>query len=80
MQEHEIKFTDDGQLVGFTLAVFYHKEGDTCVAYIPALDLTTHGDDDADVKQAAVESARAFIQELEKMGTTEEVLLELGWR
>ena len=56
------------------------KENNTYVVYIPELDLTTHGDSEQDAAKAAFQASKLFLEGLEKMGTTEQVLLELGWK
>lgn len=78
MVMHNIKINED-TLVEFDLGVICHKEGDAIVAYIPALDLSTHGSDLDDAIHAAVEASKIFVEELIQMGTAEEVLTELGW-
>lgn len=63
----------------FQLDITVLKEGDSYAAYVPALDLSTHGDSLEDALKAGSEAASIFLEELKKMGTLEEVLLELGW-
>lgn len=77
MVMHNIKIKED--ILEFDLGVVCHKEGGTIVAYIPALDLSTHGTDIDDAIKAATEASEIFIEELIRMGTAEEVLTELGW-
>jgi len=46
----------------------------------PALDLSSCGKTEAQAIKAFSEAVRLFFSELEDMGTTEDVLIELGWR
>jgi hypothetical protein len=49
------------------------------VAYTPALDISTSGKSMAEVKRRFTELVGIFFEELAEAGTTEDVLLELGW-
>jgi len=64
----------------FNLPVSIFKEGETFVAYTPALDISTHGDSLEEAKKQFSELVRIFIQELEQTGKTDEVLQSLGWQ
>jgi len=55
------------------------KEDDIWVAYCPALDLSSYGDNEDEAKDAFHETVDIFIQETERKGTLEKVLLSLGW-
>lgn len=55
------------------------KEGKQFVAYTPVLDLSTYADTFAKVKARFSEVVQIFFEELENMGTTDEVLKGLGW-
>ena len=61
-----------------TLSIF--KQGRRFVAYSPALDIATSGKTDVEVKKRFSELVNIFFEELEDMGTTEDVLSELGWK
>ncbi len=61
------------------LPVFFIKEHGKYIAYTPALDLSTCGDSIAHAKKRFAEAAKLFFQEILKMGTLDEVLLNLGW-
>ncbi len=65
--------------VEVSLAVSVFKEGETFIAYTPALDLSTAGASLAEAKQHFAEAVRIFFAELGEAGTTEEVLTALGW-
>ena len=74
--EIEVK---DGKVTRLGLAVMCRKEGDAFVAYLPALDLSTHGETFEDAMAASKTAAKAFIEQLIQMGTLDEVMTELGW-
>ena len=64
----------------FKLPVTIFREEDAFIAYTPALDLSTSGKNLHQVKRRFTEVVSIFFEELEKMGTTEEVLKDLGWK
>ncbi len=61
------------------LPVIFFKEGKKIIAYTPALDLSTFGNTLAQAQKRFGEIVEIFFEELVKMGTLEEVLLECGW-
>jgi len=63
----------------FSVPVSIFKEGKSFVAYTHVLDLFTSADTLVDVKKRFVEIVNLFFDELDKMGTTTEVLESLGW-
>jgi len=62
-----------------SLPVAFIEEGDSVVAYTPALDLSTAGDNKEDAKRMFVEIVDIFFRDLIENNTLEEVLTELGW-
>lgn len=56
------------------LQVDFIKEGDTYIAYSPALDISTCGETFEKAQKGFEELVRIFFAELIKMGTLEEVL------
>jgi len=64
----------------FKLPVTIFKEGDAFIAYTPALDLSTSGKSLQQVKKRFAEAVIIFFEELEEIGTTEDVLRDLGWK
>ena len=62
------------------LPVTFIEDGDVVVAYTPALDLSTAGDDKEDAKRMFAEAVDIFFEDLIANNTLEEVLTELGWR
>ncbi len=66
--------------IEFSLSVTVIKEGDTFVAYSPALDLSTVGDTFDEAKKRFGEAVQIFFEEITEKGTVEEALTELGWQ
>lgn len=62
------------------LTVSFYREGNKFIAYSPALDLSTCGDSQEQAKKRFEEILHIFLEEVEKMGTLEDVLLECGWK
>lgn len=67
------------QSISYSLPVTIFREGDAFVAYTPALDLSSVGKTEKDAKRMFAEAVEAFFEELTNMGTTEAVLMDLGW-
>ncbi len=65
--------------ISFSLNVQTFKQGKQYVAYTPTLDLSSCGKTPAQAKRNLSEAAVAFFEELDEMGTTAQVLEELGW-
>ncbi len=66
--------------IKFGLPVSILKEGDSFIAYTPALDLSTAGDTFEDAQKNFNEAVNIFFEELAEMGTINEVLEGLGWQ
>ena len=66
-------------LHGIEVLVAFAKEGDTYVAYCPALELSSQGDSIRNAQKNFEEAIKLFFEELERMGTLEQALTELGW-
>lgn len=62
------------------IPVLFFVEGNKVIAYSPAIDLSTCGDTEEQAKQRFAEASEIFFDELVKMGTLEDVLMECGWR
>ena len=62
------------------LPVSVFKEGKSFIAYTPVLDLSTSGKTYEQVMERFDQIVEIFFDELTKKGTTEEVLLNLGWK
>ena len=61
------------------LPVIFFKEGKKVIAYTPALDLSTFGDTLSQAQKRFAEIVEIFFEEIIKMGTLEDVLVEYGW-
>ncbi len=64
----------------FALNVSIIREGDSFVAYSPALDLSTVGDSLEEAHERFNEAVGIFFEEITKNETLDEVLLDLGWQ
>lgn len=62
------------------LPITIFKEGKSYVAYSPALDLSTSAGTYEKAQSRFTEIVRIFFTELADMGTTDKVLLNLGWQ
>ena len=61
----------------FTAHIF--KEGDTYVAYAPALDLSSCGDTGEEARRNIRDAVRGFLTTSAKLGTLTEILEEAGY-
>jgi len=68
-----------GSVAEATLPIEIFSEGEVFVAHCPALRLASHGHTQEAARAALDEAVRIFFEEIERMGTLEEVLLECGW-
>jgi predicted RNase H-like HicB family nuclease len=64
--------------IDYDLIVF--KEDDTFVAYCPELDVSSCGNTIEQAKDMLKNAVRLFLEEIEKMGTLDDVLLESRYR
>jgi len=69
----------NGKLL-FNLPVVITKQNKRFVAYTPALDISTSGKSQKEVKARFVELANLFLEEIISAGTANDVLSELGWK
>ncbi len=65
------------QEVPYTLHIF--KEGDTFVAYVPELDVSSCGSTDDEARKNIRDAVQAFLRTTAEMGTLQEVLEEAGY-
>lgn len=65
--------------LSFNLPVMITKQGKRFVAYTPALDISTSGKSEKDVKARFAELANLFLEEILEAKTADDVLSELGW-
>ena len=66
--------------VRLKVPVSFFREGKRFVAYSPALELSTSGRTLDEVQHRFAEAVEIFFEEIEDLGTTEEVLRSLGWQ
>lgn len=64
----------------FSIPVVITKQGKRFVAYTPALDISTSGKSEKEVKVRFEELAKIFFDEIVEAGTVTDVLSELGWK
>ena len=62
------------------IPVTIFREDKKFVAYSPVLDLSTSADSFEKVQKRFVEVVEIFFEELIEMGTSDEILTNLGWR
>ena len=62
------------------IPVLLFREGDTWIMYTPALDVSSSGSTQAEVKKNFNEAVEVFLETIYKDGTRDEVLFNLGWR
>jgi len=68
-----------GDFIDVQLGVLVFQEEDSYIAYCPALDLSTYGDNISDVKDAFDDLVRSYLEDGTKMGTLEQDLRAHGW-
>jgi len=67
------------QVLQVGVQVIFLKEEDYIVAYAPALELSSYGKSEYEAKKAFEEVISIFIEETQKKGTFERILIKLGW-
>jgi len=63
----------------FSFDTHIFKEGDTYVAYVPALDLSSCGATDEEARRNIRDAVRGFLATSAEMGTLAEILQEAGY-
>ena len=71
--------THGARSVEVQLGVLVFQEGDSYLAYCPALQLSTYGDSVNDVKVAFEDLIKSYAQDCLKAGTLEKDLIGRGW-
>ena len=71
--------TIDKNTIQVSVEVALFREGDYIVAYCPAFQLSSFGDNEKDAHEAFDEALEIFFEETSSKGTLEKVLLDLGW-
>jgi predicted RNase H-like HicB family nuclease len=64
----------------FSFDTHIFKEGDTYVAYVPALDVSSCGATDEEARRNIRDAVRGFLTASEQMGTLDEILREAGYQ
>ncbi len=67
------------QAFTYSLPVTIFREGESFVAYTPALDLSSAGKTEDEAKRMFTEAVETLFEELTEMGTLDSVLKDLGW-
>ncbi len=62
------------RLTQFSLPLTIFKEGKYFIAHTPVLNLSVQGKTEGDVRKRFADAVVLFFEELEDMGTTDEVL------
>ena len=63
----------------FSFDTHIFKEGDTYVAYVPALDVSSCGATDEEARRNIRDAVRGFLAASADMGTLDEILREAGY-
>jgi predicted RNase H-like HicB family nuclease len=66
--------------IKITIQIVLFQEDNMWVAYCPALELSSYGDDQQDAKTAFREALDIFLKETDRKSTLERYLLKLGWQ
>lgn len=66
--------------INVNVQVILFQEDGIWVAYCPALELSSYGDNENDAKEAFEEAMQIFLSETDRKGTLERCLLKLGWQ
>lgn len=65
--------------INFNLPVSFIQEGKQVIAYTPALDISTVGKNQEEVKERFSELVKMFFADIVETGSVSEVLSQLGW-
>ena len=65
--------------IAVRVQVAFIREGKYIVAYAPALELSSYGKTQIQAQQAFAGAMKVFLDETERKGTLERILLKLGW-
>jgi len=72
-------FEREDNTIKVSLQVMLYEEGDYFVAYCPALELSSYGENNKDARSAFEDALTIFLEETMSRGTLEKELLSLGW-
>jgi len=68
------------RMESFSFDTRIFKEGDTYVAYVPALDLSSCGATDDEARRNIRDAVRGFLAASADLGTLDEILEEAGYK
>ena len=68
----------EGKEVGFTVRLF--REGETYVAHVPELDISSCGDTEAETRRNIKDAVAGFLNTAGEQGTLVQILEEAGYR
>ncbi len=71
---------ENREILHVTVQVALFQEDGIWVAYCPAFEVSSYGDEKGEAKQAFEEAMQIFLAETERKGTLEKYLLKLGWQ
>jgi len=74
-----MKNQDHNPMPDFSFTAHIFKEGETYVAYVPALDLSSCGATDEEARRNIRDAVRGFLAASEDLGTLDEILQEAGY-
>ncbi len=64
--------------LGFSVRIL--KEGDTFIAHVPELDVSSCGDTEGDARRNIADAVQGFLETAKEQGTLNDVLQEAGYR
>ncbi|HHT9107458.1 MAG TPA: type II toxin-antitoxin system HicB family antitoxin [Candidatus Wunengus sp. YC63] len=67
-------------MVSIEFDVIVFKEGQVFIAYCPELDVSSCGNTIEQSRENLKTAVRLFLEEAEKMGTLEDILIEAGYK
>lgn len=77
---HRDKILKIKDSIDVEVQVILFEEDKMWIAYCPALELSSYGDDPEDARKAFDEAMAIFFKETDRKGTLERYLLKLGWQ
>jgi len=66
--------------INVNVQVVLFQEDGIWVAYCPALELSSYGDNQDEAREAFDEAMKIFLSETDRKGTLERYLLKIGWQ
>lgn len=75
-----MKITKQNDMQEFSFDAHTFKEGDTYVAYVPALDVSSCGATEEEARHNIRNAVRGFLAAGAQMGTLDEILHKTGYK